>query len=89
MKKLIILGMLVASAFGGVTNASADEFYPKVACPGAKVCPCPEDGRLKGVRIGSPLFRGTVWAMQGHKCITSGPNGVFLVTPDGMKKIAE
>ena len=89
MKRLIALGLLVALAFGGVISASADEFYPRVACPGAKVCPCPEDGRLKGVKIGSPLFRKTVWAMQGHECIDTGPNGVFLVTPDGMKKIAK
>jgi hypothetical protein len=67
MKKLVIFGLLAASVFGGVTSALAEEFYPKVACPGEKVCQCAEDGRLKGVRIGSPLFRKTVWAMQGHK----------------------
>jgi hypothetical protein len=88
MKKPITLGLLVASAFGGDISASADEDYPEVTCY-AKICPCPDDGRPKGVKIASPLFRKTVWAMQGHKCVDTGPNGVFLVTPDGMKKIAE
>ena len=49
--------------------------------------PCPDDGRLKGVEIGSPLFRQTVYALPGHACVTSGPNGVFVVRPDGLKKI--
>ena len=48
--------------------------------------PCPDDGRLKGVKIGSPLFRKTVYALPGHACVTSGPNGVFIVRPDGLTK---
>jgi hypothetical protein len=51
--------------------------------------PCPDDGRLKGVKIGSPLFRKTVYALPGHACVTSGPNGVFIVRPDGLTKIRE
>jgi hypothetical protein len=51
--------------------------------------PCPDDGRLKGVEIGSPLFRQTVYALPGHACVTSGPNGVFVVRPDGLKKIGK
>jgi|HubBroStandDraft_6_1064221.scaffolds.fasta_scaffold1258801_2 hypothetical protein len=51
--------------------------------------PCPDDGRLKGVEIGSPLFRQTVFALPGHACVTSGPNGVFIVRPDGLKKIGK
>jgi hypothetical protein len=47
---------------------------------------CPDDGRLKGVRIGSALYKSTVQALPGHACITAGPNGEFLVTVDGVRR---
>jgi hypothetical protein len=50
---------------------------------------CPQDGTLKGLPLGTAEYRKAVYALPGHKCIGSGPNGVFLVTPDGMKKIAK
>lgn len=87
----ILAAALAACALASSAFAyDASELYGRVVCPGsAKFCGCPEDGRLKGVRIGSPLFRETVWGLPGHQCITSGPNGVFLVTPGGMHKIAD
>ena len=49
---------------------------------------CPDDGRLKGVRIGSAQFKATVYGLPEHACLTRGPNGTFLVTPDAVRKIA-
>lgn len=48
---------------------------------------CPDDGRLKGVKIGSPAFRSTVAALPRHSCVARGPNGAFLVTPGDVRKI--
>jgi hypothetical protein len=49
--------------------------------------PCPDDGRLKGVKIGSDLFKRTVEALPDHRCVVTGPNGRFLVTPAGVEKL--
>ena len=50
---------------------------------------CPDDGRLKGVRIGSELFKTTVFNLAKHACVTRGPNGTFLVTVRGVQRIEE
>lgn len=49
---------------------------------------CPDDGRLKGVRIGSAQFHAIVSALPEHSCIAKGPNGSFLVTPDNVRRIS-
>jgi hypothetical protein len=49
---------------------------------------CPDDGRLKGVRIGSAQFKAAVNRLPEHACLTRGPNGTFLVTPDAVRRIA-
>jgi hypothetical protein len=72
MRSMICAVALVAALPASVMSAVLD---------------CPDDGRLKGVRIGSKLFRDTVYKLPGHACMTYGPNGAFLVTPHGVKKI--
>jgi hypothetical protein len=77
----------VNHAHAKITAKNILDWYGPVSCSGAEFCACPDDGRLKGVQIGSPLFRTVMGTMQGHKCIATGPNGVFLLTPDGVRNI--
>jgi hypothetical protein len=74
-------------AHAKITAKNIVDWYGTVTCSGAAFCACPDDGRLKGVQIGSPLFRTMMGTMQGHKCIVTGPNGVFLLTTNGMTNI--
>lgn len=48
---------------------------------------CNSDGRLKGVRIGSALFRAEVATYPRHACIMRGLNGTFIVTPAGVERV--
>ena len=77
----------VPHAHAKITAKNIIDWYGTVTCSGAEFCACPDDGRLKGVQIGSPLFRTVMGTMQGHKCVLTGPNGVFLLTPNGMTNI--
>lgn len=67
--------------------ALALALLPWPALATAFVRPCPDDGRLKGVKIGSPLFERTVRALPEHQCLIRGPNGTFLVTPDAVHRV--
>jgi hypothetical protein len=55
--------MICALAFG---------FFASVCAPGPGPMPCDIDGRLKGVRIGSPLYEWTIASFPGHRCAAGG-----------------
>jgi hypothetical protein len=56
--------------------------------PTSQIAACPEDGRLKGVPIASKRYKDTVYRLPGHACVVTGPNGMFLVTVDGVRKLS-
>ena len=50
---------------------------------------CDIDGRLKGVKIGGELYRQTIATFPGHRCISRGPNGVFIADIHGLKQVVK
>jgi hypothetical protein len=65
------------SAFGGYSAAC-------VSSPGP--VPCDIDGRLKGVRVGSELFRLTMATFPGSRCAVTGSHGQLIFDANGVVK---
>src|SRR5208283_4947395 len=76
----VIVGLFIGSSVALRVKAAeynsfdADAFYGKVTCD-TVVCKCPDDGRLKGVKVGSERYKKTVAAFPNHSCILIGPTG--------------
>jgi hypothetical protein len=65
---------LCVSAFNGYSVAC-------VSTPGP--VPCNIDGRLKGIRVGSELFRRTMASFPGNRCAIAETNGQFIFDASG------
>ena len=85
IRALLIVALTPFALFVGV--AGCVNLVTQRAPAAPRPLDCPDDGRLKGVKIGSPHFRETVAALPGGQCLTRGPNGTFLVTPDDVRKV--
>lgn len=95
MKRPLASGVLIRAVLGAVLIAGpafaedarqcASAFgYYSVACvstPGP--VPCDIDGRLKGVRVGSELFRRTMASFPGKRCAVAETNGQFIFDANG------
>lgn len=63
--------------------AAATSLYSEVCAPALGLMDCDIDGRLKGVRINSELFRRTIATFPNSQCLSKGPNGTFVVDIHG------
>ena len=71
------IGANVAPALAGEARKCASAFgpYEAVCVSALGPIPCDIDGRLKGVRIGSELFRRTMASFPESLCSVAGANG--------------
>ena len=83
----IVAALAAAPLFVGASAPARAQTWDDVkdAYPPAYGPACPDDGRLKGVRVGSKLYRETVFALPGHACVMTTPKGPILVTVKGLE----
>ena len=79
------LDAFVAPAWAGEERKCASAFghYDAVCVSTLGLVPCDIDGRLKGVRIGSELFRRTMASFPESRCSVAGLNGQLIFDANG------
>jgi hypothetical protein len=76
------------SSPSNMSCTTAMALYAAICVPTPAPIDCDVDGRLKGVKIGSELWRQTIVTFPGHRCLDRGPNGVFISDIHGTKRIS-
>jgi hypothetical protein len=69
MKRILLAAIAALALISSVQASCVKAFsYYSVACVSTNIVPCSIDGRLKGVRVGTDLFRRTMRSFPNHQC---------------------